>query len=98
MVQPSLTLFDTYLTKSTVNSYVRVRLTEFGRTILYKQHEELVEFVFSRNPNAEPIPFKIDEDKEGWSRWQLWLLMAKFGPYMSRVTPLPFANDIQLEV
>lgn len=81
-----------------INDCVRVKLSDFGRGILYKQHAELVKFVFDRNPNAQPIPFEINEDEQGWSQWQLWALMAKFGPYISMVTPAPFASDIEFEV
>jgi hypothetical protein len=88
---------DSKLTSFNVNLCVRVQLTDFGRKVLYEHHERLVKFVFSKNPKANPIPFKIDEDAGGWSRWQLWSLMAHFGPYMSSVTPLPFHPDILIE-
>lgn len=81
-----------------LSDYVRVKLTASGRGILYKQHQELVELIFSKNPNATPIPFKINEDDQGWSRWQLHTLISKFGAAVSVGGPLPFELEIKLEI
>ena len=88
----------TELVKFNLNDTVRVRLTEVGRNILYKQHLELVELIFSKNPNTTPIPFKINEDNQGWSRWQLHTLISKFGAAVSVGGLLPFETEIKLEI
>lgn len=81
-----------------INDWVRVKLTEHGRNILYHENLRINAFIKERNSEAVDIPFHLNEDAEGWSHWQLWSLMARFGSTMSMVTPLPFASDIELEV
>ena len=36
------------------------------------------------------------EDKKGWSRWQLWCLMAEFGDHLYHGCVPPFDPDIKI--
>ena len=54
--------------KFNANHYVKVQLTEEGHRI-YKETPHML--------TEEPV-----ENKEGWSIWQMWVLMGMFGPHM----------------
>jgi len=76
-----------------INDTVKVKLNDYGREYLRKQHEELFELCLGRVPYN---PRK--EDEEGYSSWQLWDLMNTFGPatYLG-ATELPFETEIVIE-
>jgi hypothetical protein len=50
-----------------INDRVKVKLTLYGRSKLFEN-----EFYF--------LP---EEDEDGWSEWQLWVLMEQLGKYRS---------------
>ncbi len=68
-----------------INSDVSVKLTDLGRT-LYVSHWK----------SFKLIPPALNET-HGWSRWQLWELMAVFGSSLSNGGPLPFETTIVFE-
>jgi len=59
-----------------VNSTVRVKLTDHGRAVHAKDHADCWGSAGVIRPYTPP-----KEDAEGWSRWQLWVLMQTFGPH-----------------
>lgn len=59
----------------TPNDYVRIKLTDYGRELLRKQHQALNAKLQIPLP-GDGVP---DEDEQGWSKWHLWWLMRKFG-------------------
>jgi hypothetical protein len=68
-----------------INSTVRVKLTDKGRHVHRIKYSRL---------GHEYVPPK--EDPEGWSEWQLWVLMHDFGDSMSLgFNNLPFETSIQ---
>jgi hypothetical protein len=74
-----------------INNTVYVRLTQVGKNELIKQHAELkVSF-----PKLHDHTPKIEDD-EGWSKWQMWDLMNRFGHLMSLGFTLPFETDIKI--
>ena len=78
-----------------VNGKDRVRLTDKGREILREQHENLYRAL--RDPGAptwEYVP--PTEDADGWSEWQLWDLMSRFGPYIHLGFDPPFETNIRI--
>lgn len=74
-----------------VNDFVMVRLTDMGREILRKQHEELLRRVPKLGEFNAP-----KEDADGWSRWQMWNLMETFGPHVSLGMHVPFETTIRI--
>ena len=73
-----------------VNEYVHVRLTSRGRDILRAKNSQW-QAMF---PDATwPMP---KEDANGWSRWQLWDLMAHFGEHIVMGLPVPFETTIEI--
>ena len=40
--------------------------------------------------------FTVKEDKDGWSKWQLWDLMSTFGKYISLGCATPFDTEIEI--
>lgn len=70
-----------------VNEVVRVQLTDIGRAA-HKAYWE----PFS---GGKYQPAKTDED--GWSEFQLWDLMALFGPKMTMGMSVPFSTNIEFK-
>lgn len=66
--------------KFNINHYVRVKLTDYGKEILKKNDLEFLH--------------KPDED--GFSKWQLWVLMETFGKYTHLGYELPFGANIEI--
>lgn len=63
--------------KLNINDKVKVRLTDKGRDELRAQYEDLQLVCTSLRPYQEPV-----EDEQGYSEWQLWDLMSRFGDLM----------------
>jgi len=61
-----------------INESVKVRLTKLGRKII----------------NEDEYAIIPSEDEEGWSEWQLWVLMQTFGPHMGNGMRIPFYTTI----
>ena len=79
-----------------INDHVLVRLTDHGREILRKNHDEFASQIKGLGA-LEYVPPK--EDRGGWSRWQLWCLMAHLGESISMGhRELPFETTIRIDV
>jgi hypothetical protein len=78
-----------------VNDEVLVRLTPQGHARLMANHAELFKGI-SYAP--EYVPPKRTAD--GWDRFQLWVLMAAFGPYLHNGMTGQFFinNEVRLPV
>ena len=60
-----------------INDTVRVKLTDHGREV---HASDRASFYLALGIEIPPYtPPK--EDAEGWSEWQLWVLMEAFGPH-----------------
>lgn len=68
-----------------LNSKVRVKLTSDGRARLIARDDKFFEETGVRLSHSIPT-----EDKEGWSEWQLWSLMAELGPHIHMSGPMMF--------
>lgn len=80
-----------------VNDFVKVKLTEHGLRMLQKQHVDL----FSCHPTIMRAPIWQPPaiDAEGYSKFQLHVLMDLFGRQMQMgSSQLPFETNILLEV
>lgn len=75
--------------KFNVNNTVRVRLNDYGRECHRRNFEAM------RLPSLTYRP--PVEDENGWSTWQLWVLMSEFGPHIIMSRP-PFETEIELVV
>ena len=73
-----------------INNQVSIKLTDVGRELLIKQHDELFSH---RSPRQYMPPKEVD----GWSKWQLWEVMEAFGPFVSMGFVLPFEPTIRIE-
>lgn len=71
-----------------VNNYVWVKLNDEGRRV----------FNSDQAKHPERYRLKLEEDGEGWSRWQLWELMRTFGHRMFNGCQVPFETTIRLEL
>lgn len=77
----------------TPNDYVRIKLTDYGRQMLRKQHEQLKAGL--RCPSMLSGDGVPAEDENGWSKWQLWWLIEKFGSESGAGSPFPF-DDFEI--
>jgi hypothetical protein len=77
-----------------INDEVEVRLTEAGKRIYRQYHGEI-----SRKASWG-IAIREPQEQEGWSCFQMWVLMKIFGPHMRMGTPeAPFEeNEIRLKL
>ncbi len=75
-----------------INDTVRVKLTDHGRATHAMRH-----VIFNLTNKLDLEYVKPVEDAEGWSEWQLWVLMRAFGQdlFMGNLQP-PFETGIQL--
>jgi len=90
-------MFDSVLVKEVkmkfnINNNVKVQLTETGKKILRENFDKLYTD-YGRNPPKFKLP---KEDKNGWSIWQLWVLINEFGNHMHMGFDLPFKTVIDI--
>ena len=82
------------IVKLNMNDYVKVRLTDRGRELMQKDHEEFLASIPLRAQQAIG-PFKPPvADDDGYSRFQIWHLMQLFGPHISLGCVMPFDPEI----
>lgn len=74
-----------------INDTVRVKLTKIGHDIHRKKWDEVFAKYGDMYPHRPP-----KEDKNGWSEWQLWVLMEYFGEHCSIGFDPPFETTIQI--
>lgn len=79
--------------KFNINEHVKVKLTNYGRTVLAEEHALFWEKAGHPKP-PEYTPPK--EDREGWSKWQMWALMQAFGSHISLGGENCFETTIEL--
>ena len=80
-----------------VNHDVYVRLTDVGRYLHKKAHDELNAHILSISSKAKPYDYRPPaEDRDGWSKWQMWELMASFGQHMYNGCEPPFELVIRI--
>lgn len=63
-----------------INNIVRVKLTDYGRSV---HAADYVLFWASVNHPNHPAYAAPKEDNNGWSEWQLWSLMQAFGKHIN---------------
>lgn len=78
-----------------LNSYIAVKLTEAGIKELERQHNELAKAIPSANM-GKFVPYNVDDD--GYTKFQGWNLMQKFGHMMPLGHPIPFELDVKIQV
>ena len=79
--------------KFNINGYVKVRLTPNGKAILRQNYDRDTALI---DPEYV-VPFALPaEDGNGWSTWQLWVLMETFGPSISIGMNPPFETYIEI--
>lgn len=79
--------------KFNINDNVRVKLTGYGR----KVHKQNSLDTWLEYGQAWPYTYYAPkEDAEGWSLWQLWVLMKEFGEYQIMCGPSCFSTEIEI--
>lgn len=81
--------------KFNINEYVKVKLTPYGKQKLLEDHNEF----WSQYGIGYKHEFILPkEDENGYSTWQLWLLMKNLGKYCNVGAELPFETDILIDI
>lgn len=75
-----------------LNDEVLVRLTDHGRRIHREQFNELK----SKYPGIGE--YSLKEDADGWSKWQMWVLMRDFGQHIGMGIEQPFETNVKIVV
>lgn len=79
--------------KFNFNDSVKVRLTNFGIEILKQQHNELNSRIKNRGGKGLG-EFSVNVDEEGYTTFQLWSLISKFGHVMQLGREVPFNGNM----
>ena len=80
-----------------INETVKVRLTEFGKQMLEKDH---IEFWSAQGAGGmlDKFPYEPPkEDEDGYVKFQLWSLMYQLGRYCNLGSVLPFDTVILID-
>lgn len=80
-----------------INDNVWVQLTPLGRQIHKQRHEDLKASITSQGGTYSFPYIPIEEDVEGWSKWQLWVLEETFGEHQGMGSRLPYKTTIRFE-
>ncbi|MCK9293422.1 hypothetical protein M0P25_05075 [archaeon] len=82
-----------------INDYVYIKLTDYGKEKLKENFEKEISYLPEKQKEKIREHFKIhEEDKDGWSKWQLWDLMNKLGKYWVMGCENVFETKIFFEV
>lgn len=76
--------------KFNLNQIIKVRLKKEGIEVLKNQHEEF----YQKYKQLKPLPFTLNIDNEGYTSFQMWDFMQKFGEYMTLGFDKPFHLDV----
>ena len=77
-----------------INNTVKVKLTELGKQVLEKDHNEF----WSSHGNLNEHPYEPPkEDKDGYAEFQLWSLMYQLGKYHILGCELPIDTVILID-
>lgn len=78
-----------------INDNVQVKLTDYGRECLRKNYKSFVNTCGYSNVHTFKLP---EEDKNGYSTWQMWYLMQELGEYCYNGCRLPFEPTVKLDI
>ena len=80
--------------KFNINSTVKIRLTEYGKQVLEKEHNKF----WSSRGMLDKFPYQpYQEDENGYVKFQLWNLMDKLGKYCGIGCAMPFDTVILID-
>ena len=79
--------------KVNLNQVVKVKLTEYGVSVLKEQHDELNAWIKLRGGKSLG-EFELRLDEDGYYSTQIWMLMSKFGHAMRMGNENPFNLEV----
>jgi Mn-dependent DtxR family transcriptional regulator len=77
-----------------INNYCFVQLTDAGRKELKKQYDELNKYLKGSLGDYKPV----EEDANGWSKWQMHSVMNQLGHMLTNGGDIPFNTTIKIDV
>lgn len=78
-----------------LNDYVWVKLTDKGRAML-TELDARWSTLFASSFGRLAVAQKQEADFDGWSQWQLWVLIETFGQAIHMGSEPPFETTIRL--
>ena len=84
-----------HFTEFNINDNVWVQLTPLGHQIHKRRQEDLKARIASQGGVYSFSYHPVEEDVEGWSKWQLWVLMETFGEHHGMGGGLPYKTTIR---
>lgn len=79
-----------------LNDKVKVKLTNYGVSILKEQHDDLNSFI--KGTGGKGLgDFQLSLNEDGYYETQLWMLMSKFGHVMEMTNESPFELNVIIE-
>lgn len=79
--------------KTNINDYVKVKLTDYGISILEQQHN-VIRNEIKEYDGKNLGEFKVNIDKDGYIKFQLHELMHHFGHITTVANKIPFETEI----
>jgi len=83
--------------KFNINESVKVKLTDHGRKVLADQHNKYAVYYPKAFQIKTPNDFKENEDENGFTTFQLWSLMEKFGNHTGMCQENCFDTNILIK-
>lgn len=77
--------------KYNVNKRIKVKLTEYGNSILEREIADTISILKTLNFSDEY--FLYPEDDEGYTEFQLWNFMRMFGTHFEAGSPLMIESN-----
>ena len=80
-----------------LNDIVKVKLTDAGKDIFYHQYDDLNNVIRLRG--GKPLVARMPKvDADGYTEFQLHVLMELYGPHIAMWKQLPFETNMLYEV
>ena len=67
-----------------LNTTIKVKLTELGKEIYYKEMQEVIDSL----PALHLKQIPLEEDENGYCKFLLWKFMQTYGKHLGMCTPL----------
>ena len=81
-----------------INDSVKIKLTDYGRKVLKKDWDDFWDDIKKQHPKTKKFKYSHPkEDEDGWSTWQMWLLMEQLGKYVGMGLKDVFETNIKVE-
>lgn len=82
--------------KMDVNTFVKVKLTDFGVAVLKAKHEKYKVWCYQNGIKVTEIDFTLELDEDGYYTQPLWKLMKVFSEYVHPNEKTVFESELMV--